>query len=86
MSARKQHEAVKAAADQLKAIVERIERLNEEKQVIADDIREVYAEAKNNGFDVRVLRVIVRRRSQDAGELAAQDEILDTYMRALGML
>jgi len=74
------------AKDQLKAIVERIERLKEEKKTISDDIRDVYAEAKGNGFDVKALRTIVRLRKQDANERAEQETILDTYMQALGML
>jgi len=57
--------ATKFAKDQLKAIVERIERLEEEKKTISDDIRDVYAEAKGNGFDVKALRTIVRLRKQD---------------------
>lgn len=85
MAPRKQTEAVKAAGDQLKATVERIERLLEDKQAIADDIREVYAEAKGNGFDVRALRQIIKRRAQDEGELKAHEAILETYMQALGM-
>jgi uncharacterized protein (UPF0335 family) len=78
--------ATKFAKDQLKAIVERIERLEEEKKTIADDIRDVYAEAKGNGFDVTALRTIVRLRKQDANERAEQETILETYMQALGML
>ena len=58
--------ATRFAKDQLKAIIERIERLEEEKKTIADDIRDVYAEAKGNGFDVKALRTIVRMRKQDA--------------------
>ncbi|WP_035670053.1 DUF2312 domain-containing protein [Bradyrhizobium liaoningense] len=75
----------KAAKDQLKAIVERVERLEEEKKVIADDIRDIYAEAKGNGFDTKALRTIVRMRKQDANERAEQEAILDTYLQALGM-
>ena len=74
------------AKDQLKAIVERIERLEEEKKTISDDIRDVYAEAKGNGYDVKALRTIVRMRKQDANERAEQETILETYMAALGML
>jgi len=74
------------AKDQLKAIVERIERLEEEKKTISDDIRDVYAEAKGNGFDTKALRTIVRMRKQDANERAEQETILETYMQALGML
>jgi len=74
------------AKDQLKAFIERIERLEEEKKAIADDIREVYAEAKGNGFDTKALRTIVRLRKQDAGERKEQETILETYMLALGMV
>ena len=78
--------ATRFAKDQLKAIIERIERLEEEKKTISDDIRDVYGEAKGNGFDVKVLRTIVRMRKQDANERAEQETILETYMQALGML
>ena len=78
--------ATKFAKDQLKAIIERIERLEEEKKTISDDIRDVYAEAKGNGYDVKALRTIVRLRKQDANERAEQETILETYMQALGML
>jgi uncharacterized protein (UPF0335 family) len=78
--------ATKFAKDQLKAIIDRIERLEEEKKVIADDIRDVYAEAKGNGYDVKALRTIVRMRAQDPNERAEQETILETYMQALGML
>jgi uncharacterized protein (UPF0335 family) len=74
------------AKDQLKAIVERVERLEEEKKAIADDIRDVYAEAKGNGFDVKSLRVVVRLRKQDVNERREQEAILETYLHALGML
>ena len=78
--------ATKFAKDQLKAIIERIERLEEEKKTISDDIRDVYAEAKGNGFDVKALRTIVRMRKLDANERQEQETILETYMQALGML
>src|SRR5262245_32664844 len=74
------------AKDQLKAFVERVERLEEEKKAIADDIRDVYAEAKGNGFDVKALRTIVRMRKEDADERREHETILETYMHALGML
>jgi uncharacterized protein (UPF0335 family) len=74
------------ARDQIKALVERIERLEEEKKAIADDIRDVYGEAKGNGFDVKVLRTVVRLRKQDKHERAEQDAILQTYLEALGMI
>ena len=82
----KEAPATKFAKDQLKAIIERIERLEEEKKTISDDIRDVYAEAKGNGFDTKALRAIVRLRKQDANERAEQETILETYMQALGML
>jgi len=74
------------AKDQLKAFVERVERLEEEKKAIADDIRDVYAEAKGNGFDIKTLRVVVRLRKQDINERKEQEAILETYLHALGMV
>lgn len=76
----------KVGKEQLRAFVERVERLEEEKKTISDDIRDVYAEAKANGFDVKTLRVVVRMRKQDAAERAEEAAILDTYLHALGML
>ena len=78
--------ATRFAKDQLKAFVERIERLEEEKKATADDIRDVYAEAKGNGFDTRALRAIVRLRKMDMNERREQQEVLETYLHALGML
>jgi uncharacterized protein (UPF0335 family) len=78
--------ATKFARDQLKAIVERIERLEEEKKTISDDIRDVYAEAKGNGFDVKALRQVVRLRKMDANARQEHETILETYLQALGML
>jgi uncharacterized protein (UPF0335 family) len=72
--------------DQLKAFVERIERLEEEKKATSDDIRDVYAEAKGNGFDVKALRTIVRLRKMDADQRREQEAILETYKEALGMI
>ena len=74
------------AKDHLKAFVERVERLEEEKKAIADDIRDVYAEAKGNGFDIKALRTVVRLRKQDINERKEQEAILETYLHALGML
>lgn len=74
------------AKDALKAVIERIERLTEEKKTIADDIKDVYAEAKGNGFDVAALREIVRLRAQDDEERQERETILETYMVALGMM
>jgi uncharacterized protein (UPF0335 family) len=78
--------ATRFAKDHLKAFVERIERLEEEKKTIADDVRDVYAEAKATGFDVKALRAIVRLRKVDADERKEHEAILETYMHALGML
>ena len=74
------------ARDQLKSVVERIVRLEEEKQALADDIKEVYAEAKANGFDTKTLRRVISLRKQDATERSEQEALLDLYMHALGMV
>jgi uncharacterized protein (UPF0335 family) len=78
--------ATRFAKDQLKSIIERIERLEEEKKTISDDIRDVYAESKGNGFDVKALRTIIRLRKQDPNERQEEETILETYMQALGMI
>jgi len=85
-AASKEDTAVRFAKDQLKAFVERVEKLEEEKKAIADDIRDVYAESKANGFDVKALRTIIRLRKMEPSEREEQDAILETYMHALGML
>ena len=77
--------AMKFGKEQLKAFIERVERLEEGKKAIADDIREVYAEAKGSGIDFKALRAIVRLRKQDTDERREQQAILETYMHALGM-
>ena len=74
------------ARDQLKSIIERIEKLEEEKQALAEDLKEVYGEAKANGFDTKTLRQIVRIRKQDSAERQEQEALLDLYMHALGMI
>ncbi len=74
------------AADQLRAFVERIERLEEEKKATSDDIKDVYGEAKAMGFDVKILRQVVRLRKQEPHEREEQESILDLYMHALGMI
>lgn len=73
------------AQDQIRAFVERIERMEEEKKAIAADIRDIYAEAKGNGFDVKVLRQVVKIRKQDSNERMEQEAVLDLYLSALGM-
>ncbi len=72
-------------AAQLKSIIERIERLEEEKAALSEDIKDVYGEAKGTGFDVKVLRKIISLRKQDLSERQEQDALLETYMAALGM-
>jgi uncharacterized protein (UPF0335 family) len=74
------------AKDQLKAFVERVERLEEEKKALADDIKDVFGEAKAMGFDVKALRAIIRMRKEDTDERKEHEAILETYMHALGML
>ena len=73
------------AGDQLRAFVERIERLEEEKQALADDSKDVYAEAKGTGFDVKILRQVVRLRKQETNERLEQEAVLGLYLAALGM-
>lgn len=73
------------AADQLRAFIERVERLEEEKKVLADDIKDVYAEAKGNGFDVKVMRKIVSLRKLKPHVREEEESVLDLYLHALGM-
>ena len=73
------------AGERLKSFVERIERLEEEKRALAEDIKEVYSEAKRVGFDVKTIRQIVRIRKMDQDDLDEQQALLDTYLRAIGM-
>jgi uncharacterized protein (UPF0335 family) len=74
------------AAGQLRAIIERIERLEEEKQTISEDIKEVYAEAKGTGFDTKAVRTIIRLRKKDQAELQEEEAIIQLYKAALGMV
>lgn len=78
--------ALQFSRDQLKAIIERIERLEEEKKTLSDDVKDIYAEAKGNGYDVKALRTIVRLRKMDANDRQEAETILETYMHALGMV
>lgn len=82
----KKSASTSVAHDQLKSIVDRIERMEEEKAACALDIKEIYAEAKGNGFDTKIIRKIIRLRKQDASERAEEEALLDVYMSALGML
>ena len=73
-------------AGQLRAFIERVEKLEEEKRTISDDIKDVYAEAKGNGYDARILRKIISMRRQDLEKRKEEESILDVYLAALGML
>jgi len=85
-AAAKEEASHRFAKDQLKAIIERIERLEEDKKATSDDIRDVYAEAKGTGLDIKALRTIVRMRKQDTDERREEQAVLEMYMNALGML
>ena len=74
------------AGERLKSLIERIERLEEEKRALSEDIKEVYAEAKGTGFDPKIMRQIIRIRKRDQDELDEEETLLDVYKRALGML
>ena len=74
------------AGAQLKSLIERIERLEEEKRALGEDIKEVYAEAKGNGFEPKIMRQIIKIRKMDKDEHDEQESLLDLYKRALGML
>ena len=74
------------AGERLKSLIERIERLEEEKQALAADIKEVYAEAKGSGFDTKIMRQIIRIRKRDKDDLDEEESLLEVYKRALGML
>ena len=74
------------AGDRLKSFIERIERLEEEKRALAEDIKEVYAEAKGTGFDTKIMRQLIRLRKLDKDDLDEQETLLDVYKRAIGML
>jgi uncharacterized protein (UPF0335 family) len=73
------------AAERLRSLVDRIERLEEERKALASDIKDIYAEAKSAGFDVKVLRQLIRIRKQEPAEVEEQESLLDVYRRALGM-
>lgn len=73
------------AADRLRSLVERIERLEEERKALSGDIKDIYAEAKSAGFDVKVLRALISIRRKEPAEVEEQETLLDVYRRALGM-
>jgi uncharacterized protein (UPF0335 family) len=83
--ARREAEAGGIAADRLRSIVERIERLDEERKGIAQNIKDIFTEAKSAGFDVKVVRQVLSIRKKDADEVQEQETLLDLYKRALGM-
>ena len=74
------------AGERLRSFIERIERLEEERKTLAEDIKEVFAEAKGNGFDTKIIREIIKIRRMDEDDLDEQETLLDIYKRALGML
>lgn len=74
------------AADRLKSFIERIERLEEEKAALTADIREVYSEAKSTGFDTKIMRQVVRLRKMDSADREEQEELLDLYKQAVGLI
>lgn len=76
---------MQVAAEQLRTLIERIERLEEEKKTFADDIKDVFSEAKANGFDAKAIKAILKIRKKDEAERTEEEMILDTYMKALGM-
>lgn len=73
------------AADRLRSIIERVERLEEERKALSGDIKDIFTEAKSAGFDVKVVRQIIRLRKQEPAEVEEQETLLDIYRRALGM-
>ncbi len=73
------------AADRLRSIIERIERLEEERKALGNDIKDIFSEAKSAGFDVKVIRAIIRIRKQEPADVEEQESLLDVYRRALGM-
>ena len=73
------------SAERLRSLIERIERLEEERKALSSDIKDIYAEAKSAGFDAKVLRQIIAERKRDPADVQAQETLLDAYRRALGM-
>lgn len=73
------------AADRLRSIIDRVDRLEEERKALAGDIKDIFSEAKSAGFDVKVIKQIIKLRNQDPAEVEEQETLLDIYRRALGM-
>ena len=86
MSPKSNTEVAGVAGDRLRAFIERIERLEEEKAALSEDIKEVYSEAKGTGFDVKIMRQIIRLRKMEDSDRSEMEEVLDVYKRALGMM
>ena len=79
------HNVGNVAGERLRSIVERIERLEEERKALSEDIKDIYSEAKSAGFDVKVLRTLIRIRKQEPADIEEQESLLDIYRRAIGM-
>lgn len=79
------NDVVRVAAEELRSFVERVEKLESNKQAITDDIKDVYGEAKGRGYDTKAIRTIVKLRKKDTNERLEEDSVLETYMGALGM-
>jgi uncharacterized protein (UPF0335 family) len=79
------HNSAGVTGAQLKSIIERVERIEEERKELGADVREIYSEAKGNGYDPKIIRMIVRLRKMNPADRAEQEAILDTYMSAIGM-
>ncbi|MGE4480981.1 DUF2312 domain-containing protein [Acidocella sp.] len=85
MSASTEEKPTNIAGERLRSIIERIERLEEERKALASDIKDIYSEAKSAGFDVKVIRQLIRIRKQEPAEVEEQETLLDIYRRAIGM-
>ena len=85
MSASTEEKPSNVAGERLRSIIERIERLEEERKALANDIKDIYSEAKSAGFDVKVIRQLIRIRKQEPAEVEEQETLLDIYRRAIGM-
>ncbi|GAN82093.1 DUF2312 domain-containing protein [Acidocella aminolytica] len=85
MSASTEEKPTNIAGERLRSIIERIERLEEERKALANDIKDIFSEAKSAGFDVKVIRQLIRIRKQEPAEVEEQETLLDIYRRAIGM-
>ena len=85
MSVSTEEKPTNIAGERLRSIIERIERLEEERKALASDIKDIFSEAKSAGFDVKVIRQLIRIRKQEPAEVEEQETLLDIYRRAIGM-